>query len=1163
MKQISYLRETDKNINEDLVSRKEFLLFKKSVEVAKFQDKLKEEDERLNIIPKFIIEKSYLELKSYQMLVRNYMNPNTPYSRLLLNLATGSGKTVGSIAIAMNFIQKYQHNDMGSVFIVGFTQTIFINELLKYPEFGFISRDELNTLALLKKRSYTGNIRDIEQLQRFYTSIKKRLYNRKDNGFFKFIGYKELANHLFFYNRDENESEGDEEMRIELSSMSQEELKKNIDEKKITINKKILDEFSSSLIICDEIHNTYNTTEKNNWGLALQIILNYHDSCRALFLSATPLNNSSTEIIDLLNLLLPRKYYPNLDKKDFFIKKENDYIFKESKKEEIISYLRGRVSFIQNKNTQFIATKSFKGESIKDISFLKFVRCTMSKFHYETYKNTDEISQDSVYLADLVLPDPEVKNPYKFDGIYKPNDVKFKLESSSVKWKADYGISYNSIDETISGSILQLKNLENISSKYYHMVNALIQNINNKGGKTFIYHNYIHNTGTLLIQEILLQNNIIGEFDNSLENTLCCVCGNKRKNHSAKQLDPLLGNDVSHFYYPVRFAIVHSNLEKNIINRSLEKFNHVNNVDGYKIMILIGSKLIKESHSINSVRNIYIMSKPDNISTLIQVIGRAIRLGSHKLLPLKQRHVDISIFVSSLPHKGLSYEELKYKEKIESFKQIQKLEKIMHENAIDAYFNYDIIWPDTKEKTNLDILPYSMNKISHTELNLSTFNAYYAKDEVDYCIYLIKRLFIEVSSVWTYKDLFNAVKLPPFPVELNTTMISHDLFNIGLNNLLYINNSIDVDNLEDIVDKLHNPDDKIIIHGDIKYVITHVDNIYCMVPIYYNEPFVNPEITFRNISLPAVKLIDIGHFLQNDSSKNYTNKKLQFISRWKFTNLIDLEQSLHDFGIKFHIMFIEEIIAYMFNIWTSDQKKKENHLFYLKMLYFYDLHNLIAWAHLLDKTLEKKYSKYVTQVSVKPIDSSINFKENIENNILISSLNRNKEWASSGIIKEFENSILESEKLFDKVYKKSNTIKKVKANLLPVGHYLGKIPRFYDKIWFDHVITKNKSTKENDIVIGYDKRSNTGISIRFKLRSPINYNNKDDRLIEQGTVCNSKSKIYLKDISKKLNIVIDSHSNTDNICNLIRNRLIYLELKEREKENGVKYFYNVLEDSFA
>jgi hypothetical protein len=44
--------------------------------------------------------------------------------------------------------------------------------------------------------------------------------------------------------------------------------------------------------------------EKNNWGLALQIILNYHDSCRALFLSATPLNNSSTEVIDLLNLLL-------------------------------------------------------------------------------------------------------------------------------------------------------------------------------------------------------------------------------------------------------------------------------------------------------------------------------------------------------------------------------------------------------------------------------------------------------------------------------------------------------------------------------------------------------------------------------------------------------------------------------------------------------------------------------------------------------------------------------------------------------------------------------------------------------------------------------------------------------------------------------------------
>jgi hypothetical protein len=42
-----------------------------------------------------------------------------------------------------------------------------------------------------------------------------------------------------------------------------------------------------------------------------------------MFLSATPLNNSPSEVIDLLNLLLPHhdNMYPMLNKQDFF---END-----------------------------------------------------------------------------------------------------------------------------------------------------------------------------------------------------------------------------------------------------------------------------------------------------------------------------------------------------------------------------------------------------------------------------------------------------------------------------------------------------------------------------------------------------------------------------------------------------------------------------------------------------------------------------------------------------------------------------------------------------------------------------------------------------------------------------------------------------------------------
>lgn len=74
----------------------------------------------------------------------------------------------------------------------------------------------------------------------------------------------------------------------------------------IQVNTVLLKQFENSLLICDEIHNTYNSMMKNNYGVAIQYILDYTPSLRALFLSATVAYHSPTEVIDLMNLLLPK-----------------------------------------------------------------------------------------------------------------------------------------------------------------------------------------------------------------------------------------------------------------------------------------------------------------------------------------------------------------------------------------------------------------------------------------------------------------------------------------------------------------------------------------------------------------------------------------------------------------------------------------------------------------------------------------------------------------------------------------------------------------------------------------------------------------------------------------------------------------------------------------
>ena len=56
---------------------------------------------------------------------------------------------------------------------------------------------------------------------------------------------------------------------------------------------------------------------------------------------------------------------------------------------------------------------------------------------------------------------------------------------------------------------LHLDLMAKISNKFYEMLKTVLEIINNRNGKIFIYHNIIHMSGVLFIQEILLQNNIV------------------------------------------------------------------------------------------------------------------------------------------------------------------------------------------------------------------------------------------------------------------------------------------------------------------------------------------------------------------------------------------------------------------------------------------------------------------------------------------------------------------------------------------------------------------------------------------------------------------------------------------------------------------------------
>ncbi len=125
-----------------MLSKKEYQLFRKNLEISDKVEAQTRDDAKKNIIPKFALDKyfkshGYLSLQAHQIFTKNYFNPNTEHTRLLLKWETGIGKTIAALSIALNFINYYQKeqryaesDDIGSVYIIGFTRRIFIEELL-------------------------------------------------------------------------------------------------------------------------------------------------------------------------------------------------------------------------------------------------------------------------------------------------------------------------------------------------------------------------------------------------------------------------------------------------------------------------------------------------------------------------------------------------------------------------------------------------------------------------------------------------------------------------------------------------------------------------------------------------------------------------------------------------------------------------------------------------------------------------------------------------------------------------------------------------------------------------------------------------------------------------------------------------------------------------
>ena len=75
-------------------------------------------------------------------------------------------------------------------------------------------------------------------------------------------------------------------------------------EREIVIDK--INNMDNSILIVDEAHNLTGSSSKNEYGKALKHIIEKSENLKVILLSATPMKNLATDIIDLLNFIKPK-----------------------------------------------------------------------------------------------------------------------------------------------------------------------------------------------------------------------------------------------------------------------------------------------------------------------------------------------------------------------------------------------------------------------------------------------------------------------------------------------------------------------------------------------------------------------------------------------------------------------------------------------------------------------------------------------------------------------------------------------------------------------------------------------------------------------------------------------------------------------------------------
>lgn len=323
---------------------------------------------------------------------------------------------------------------------------------------------------------------------------------------------------------------------------------------------------NNSLIIVDEAHNLTD----NSYGDAFAKIVKNSSNLKILLLSATPMKNLASDIIQLINFIRPTDEPMERDK-IFTSHKNHEMELKEGGIEYFKKMTKGYLSYLRGADPLTFAERVEMGKIPDGLLFTKLTRCRMLPFQEKVYMEAAEVEEEdaldrrSEAIANFAFPGLSddrkgVKGYFSTKGITViKNQIKSDSEALSKKIATEIlGLDPSDLKEdmlqisdnqkSVTGLIMKKEYLKNFSIKFYRAlkkINRLFYQ--KKGARTaFVYSNLVR-VGIELFQEILLKNGYLEYDDNSTNykianDTICYYCGKTYLEHKQNKLKQAIQN---------------------------------------------------------------------------------------------------------------------------------------------------------------------------------------------------------------------------------------------------------------------------------------------------------------------------------------------------------------------------------------------------------------------------------------------------------------------------------------------------------------------------------------------------------------------------------------------------------------------------------------------